>query len=116
MPKPEYKKKFLELGIIEKVGRGRGSKYMLSHNYYESAKKAGIHTRITGLSREEKKSLILKHIERNKKGKFKDFSDAFQELKRSDMSNLLMELKKEEKIRHIGARKSGYWELSGNKG
>src|SRR3972149_8932839 len=30
----EYKKKFLDIGIIERVGKTRGAKYILSHKYY----------------------------------------------------------------------------------
>jgi ATP-dependent DNA helicase RecG len=98
VPISEFKDKFLELGIIEKVGKTRGAKYLLSHKYYVHAGKSGVYTRITGISREKQKELILKHLSKNKKGFRKDFEDIFAELKPSDISNLLRELKKEEKI------------------
>ena len=36
VPKLKYTDKFLELGIIEPVGRTRGTKYILSHKYKEN--------------------------------------------------------------------------------
>jgi len=109
---PEYKKKFLEIGIIERVGKTRGAKYILSHKYYAQAGKIGIHTRLSGISREKQKEYILKHLVKNKKGSMKDFQDIFPELKQMDVSNLLRELKTEGKIIHEGSRKTGCWRLA----
>lgn len=109
----EYKKKFLDLGIIEQVGRTRGVKYILSHKYYAYKGKVGIHTRLTGLSRDQKKELILKHLKGKEKGFSKDFQDAFPELKSGDISNLLQELKRAGKVIHVGSFKSGHWILTG---
>ena len=104
-----YKKKFLELGIIEKVGKTRDAKYILSHKYYVNAGKVGIHTRLSGIPREKRKELILRHLKKNKKGFMEDFQDIFPELKKMDISNILRELKVEGKIIHEGSRKTGYW-------
>ncbi|MDO8733682.1 MAG: ATP-binding protein, partial [Elusimicrobiota bacterium] len=107
----EYKKKFLDLGIIEQIGKTSGAKYILSHKYYINEGKVGIHTRITGLSREQKKELIINHLKKNEKGYIKDFIDVFPELKRSDINNLLKELKGKERIIFVGPKKLGYWML-----
>lgn len=104
-----FKKKFLELGIIEPVGRTSGAKYILSHNYYAHKGKIGTYTRLTGLSREQKKELILNHLKKNKKGLMKDFRDAFQDMNRIDINNLLQEMKRDGKISHIGSKRAGYW-------
>ena len=105
------KNKFLELGIIEKVGKTSGTKYILSHRYYKYEDKPGIYTRIRGLSRDHKKELILEHIKRERSGKKKDFIDAFPDLKVSDISNFLQELKSEGKIERVGSDIAGYWRL-----
>lgn len=110
-PPPKHKSKFLTLGVIEAIGRTSGAKYILSHNFYLHEGRPGVHTRLTGLPREERKALILSHLKKNKKGLPKDFFDAFPSLKPKDISNLLQELKREKKIVHIGAKRSGYWEL-----
>lgn len=107
----ERRRKMSEMGIIEKVGKGRGTKYILSHRYYQFSGRPGIHTRLRGTSREQKKQLILNHLENNYRGTLADFKDVFPELKPMSISNLLRELKKEEKITYIGAKHSGYWKL-----
>lgn len=109
---PQHKEKFLKLGIIEKIGKTSGTKYMLSHRYYSYEEKPGIYTRIKGLAREHKKQLILEHIKKQGKAQRKEFNDAFSEMNARDISNLLSELKGEGKIKHVGSRKSGRWELS----
>lgn len=111
VPKLKYTSKFLELGIIEPVGRTKGTKYILSHKYYVQEGKVGIHTRLTGLSRDQKKELILNHLRKNEKGVMKDFLDAFPDLKQQDLNNLLQELKRVGKVIHEGSRRSGYWVL-----
>lgn len=106
-----FKDKFLQLGIIERLGRTSGAKYILSQQYYSSIGKSGTHTRLAGLSREEKKVLIIKHLQKEGTGNFQQFADAFPQLERSGIVNLLMELKREGKIKHLGSRKSGCWHI-----
>ena len=105
------KEKFLELGIIEKIGRTRGSKYILSHRYYAHESRTGVYTRLVGISREKQKELICQHLKKNLQGKREDFQDVFPELKLMDISNLLQELKGERKIVHSGSSRKGYWRL-----
>lgn len=107
----EQKKRLLELGVIEKVGKGRGIKYILSHNYYALSGKPGVHTRLSGITREQKKMLILNHLKKNKKGYRHQFLDVFPDMKPTDVSNLLRELKIRGKIEHMGNGKTGYWKL-----
>ena len=112
---PQHKEKFLKLGIVEKIGKTSGTKYMLSHKYYSYEEKPGIYTRIKGIGREKNKELILQHIQREDRGVKKDFIDAFPELKVSDISNLLQELKEEGKIERVGSERAGFWKLKGSK-
>lgn len=106
-----FKDRFLSLGIIERVGRTSGAKYILAQAFYKHVGKPGVHTRLTGLSRDQMKELVLNHLRKNQKGYAKDFQDALN-VKRSDVSNLLTELGKTGKIQRVGNRRSGYWELS----
>ncbi len=107
----KFKDHFLELGIIEKFGKTKGTKYILSHNYYKYEEMPGVFTRIKGIDREKKKELILNHISREGMGKREDFIDTFPELKPNDISNLLQELKMENKIEREGNAKSGHWRI-----
>jgi ATP-dependent DNA helicase RecG len=110
--KPGYKDKFLEYGIIEPVGKTRGRQYILSHRYYVLEGALGIHTRLTGLSRDQKKELIINHLKKNKKGLFNEFLDAFSDLKPKDVENILQELRKAKRIKYVGSKRSGYWVLT----
>ena len=55
----------LEQGIIERVGRGRGVRLLLSRRFYRHIGKAGVYTRKRGLDRETNKELLMKHIQDN---------------------------------------------------
>jgi ATP-dependent DNA helicase RecG len=103
-----------ESGIIELVGRGRGSRYILSKNLYNFAGRKGTYTRKRGLDRETNKQLLIKHLQHHKKGKIQEFEEIFRSfpLTRAQIHSLLLELKKDGIVRFIGSKKSGYWELT----
>lgn len=102
----------LERGIIELHGKTKGAKYILSRKYYQETKQLGQRTRRIGLSRDKFKELILEHIRKNKKGSMSEFVQIFPELKKSDISNLLRELKQTGKIEKGGGVTVGaYWVL-----
>lgn len=104
--------RFLKMGIIEKIGKTKGVKYILSHRFYQLSGRTGIHTRLSGLSRDEKKALIKKHLERNPSGgTLQDFSDGLPELKKQDISNLLQELKQEGLIKVDGKTIRAVWKI-----
>lgn len=108
----EFSDFFLEHGLVDKVGKGRGVKYILSHNYYKHQGLTGEYTRIAGLSRQTKKQLILEHLEKNKNGSlFGDIREAFPELKAKDVSNLLQDLRREKKCRCLGRSVKGVWKI-----
>ena len=107
----ENRDKFLGTGVIEQIGKTSGAKYILSHTYYAHEGKVGAHTKLSGLSRAKNKELILNHLKQNK-GYRHDLMEAFPELDPMDVSNLLQELKRENKIIFLGSRRSGYWRLA----
>ncbi len=111
-PSPEYQKsisRMADQGIIEKFGRGRGVKFILSKRFYSFLGEKGTYTRKRGLDREEKKALILKHIKNHKKGTIKEFEQVIPSLNRNQIHKLLKYLKKEDKIEFVGSKKAGYW-------
>ena len=57
----------VERGVLEKVGRGRGTRYVLSRRFYSYLGKKGAYTRKRGLDRETNKALLLKHVLDNDK-------------------------------------------------
>jgi len=107
--KVESAKKFLDWGIIEKIGRTKDVRYILSHAFYVHEGRRGVHTRLAGLKRSKLKELILEHIRRNGKGRMEEFSQAFPELSYHAVQNLVHDLKDENLIDFLGSKRAGYW-------
>lgn len=98
-------------GVIERFGRGRGVRYLLSRRFYRFLGKGGVYTRRRGLDRETNKELLLRHIQ-----------DAFPEgcamaeleqvlpnLSRPSIKRLLDELRDEGKATLQGTRRWARW-------
>jgi ATP-dependent DNA helicase RecG len=103
-------RRLMAQGLVEKVSRGRGTRYILSKKYYTVAGQKGAYTRKRGLNRETNKALILTHLEHHGRGTFQEFHEALDGLNRNQIHGLLNELREEGKIRHVGPRRYGYWE------
>ena len=107
-----------EQGIVEKIGRGRGVRHILSRRFYEFLGKQGVYTRRKGLDRESNKALLLKHI--------KDGQEAGSTLQvllqvlpyqnRRQIQNLLQELKHEGFIAVDGRTRAAKWRLTAKEG
>ena len=105
--------RLVESGIIEKISRGRGTRYVLSRQFYEFIGKKGTYTRKKGLDRETNKALLVKHIsDNNKEGsRFRDLTQVLPALSVGQIKTLLKELKDEGRIHSIGSTRSGLWYL-----
>ncbi len=55
-------RRLVELGAVESIGRGRGTRYLLARRFYSTTGQAGVYTRRKGLDREQNKAILLKHI------------------------------------------------------
>lgn len=110
--RPEFRDKFIKLGIIESIGKGRGTKYILSKRYYETIGQSGKHTRIKGLNRNQIKELIINHISEGKPAHRIDLITGFSECRPQDISNILQELRKTGRIYFKGDRRTGQWFLT----
>ncbi len=108
----EFKEKFLRLGIVESIGKGRGTKYILSQKYYETIGKSSRHTRLKGLTRNQIKELILNHIKDGKECTVRNLMMGFPECKAKDLTNMLQELKRERKVHFEGkSNQKGFWKM-----
>jgi len=103
--------KLMENGVIERIGKGRGIRYVLSKNFYEFTGRKGSYTRRIGLDRETNKELIIKHLHHYKKGSLNEFHQVLPNLSRHQIYSLLKSLKTENRIKFIGSKRGGYWEL-----
>ncbi len=101
----------LEQGIIERVGRGRGVRLMLSRSFYRYIGKAGTYTRKRGLDRETNKELLLKHIRDNRKegSQLRELRQVLPALSRDQVQSLLRSLKSEGRIYKVGATRAARW-------
>lgn len=113
-PLPKYQDSLLRLteqGIVEKFGRGRGVKYILSKRFYTFLGEKGVYTRKKGLGIEEKKALIIKHLKNYGKGTISEFQDVIPSSNREYIKYLLKVLRDEKQIKFEGSKKSGFWVL-----
>ncbi len=114
-PIPEYLKprtqRLLEQDVIERVGRGRSVRYLLSRRFYRALSKSGVSTRRSGLNRETNRALLLKHIqERGAEGAtFAELAQVLHGLSRRQVQRLTQELRREGLIALKGARKGAKW-------
>jgi len=100
-----------ELGILETIGRGRSTKYILSQRFYTFIGKDGQYTRKRGLDRDTNKSLLLKHLEcRKSKGcKLQELAEVLPFLSRRQVQRLLGDLKEEKRAYSRGLTNAGRW-------
>jgi ATP-dependent DNA helicase RecG len=101
----------LEAGLVERQGRGRGVRYLLSRDLYAALGTPGAYTRTRGLDHETNKALLLQHL-RGCGGRGAPISELMQvlpALSRSHVRRLLNELRAEGKIGRIGVRRAGRW-------
>ncbi len=101
----------LEQGIIERVGRGRGVRLMLSRQFYRYIGKAGTYTRKRGLDRETNKELLLKHIRDNRKegSQLKELVQVLPSLSYVQVQKLLQNLRIEGQIHKVGNTSAARW-------
>lgn len=100
-----------ERGIVEVTGRGRGTKPILSRQFYTFLGKKGVYTRKRGLNRETNKALLLQHIDnfRQEGSRLQDLLQVLPDLTRDQVQKLLRELKEAGKVSVVGKTKSSRW-------
>jgi ATP-dependent DNA helicase RecG len=101
----------VEQSVIEKVGRGRGVRHILSRRFYKFLGKAGIYTRRRGLDRETNKALLMKHIQlsADNGAALSELQEVLPGLNRNQVQNLIRELKREGQIEIRGTTKAARW-------
>lgn len=58
----KYVRHLIQLGLVERIGKGRANKLILSRGMYKALGEPGTYTRYAGLDKETNKQLIMKHI------------------------------------------------------
>lgn len=101
----------LEQGVIERIGRGRGVRYLLSRRFYRFLGRSGAYTRVRGLDRATNKELILQHIQGSADTgtTLSELQQVLPGLSRSHVQTLLRELKKEGRVAVRGVTRGARW-------
>ncbi|NVN90153.1 MAG: putative DNA binding domain-containing protein [Desulfuromonadales bacterium] len=114
-PLPEHLKAripgLIEAGTVESVGRGKGTRYLLSQRFYAAIGAKGVYTRKKGLDRETNKALLLKHIKDNVAtgSRMDELRQVLPSLSRSQIQVLLRELVKTQAVHSVGTTKGARW-------
>jgi ATP-dependent DNA helicase RecG len=101
----------IDEGILERVGRGRGTRLLLSRKFYRHLGKPGTYTRKRGLDRETNKQLLLKHIRDNEAGgaRMEELLQVLPALGRGQIRAMLREMSRHELIHVRGATRGARW-------
>ena len=109
--------KFIKLNLIEKIGSGRGVRYILSKDYYGFIDKKEEYTRRKWIDKNIQKELLLQYFKDHKHGRMSDFLRLFEgRLTRRQIQGLLKILKVEGFIYFDGKPRSvdAFWKYRGN--
>lgn len=107
--------RLVEVGAVEKIGKGRGTRYLLSRSLHAQLGEKGTYTRKRGLDRETNKELLLRHL-RDAGSEGSPMSELVQvlpQLSRPQVKTLLAELRTEGRARAEGERRLGRWFADG---
>ena len=107
--------RLLDEGIIERIGRGRGSRLILSRGLYDFMGKSGAYTRRKGLDRETNKALLLNHMKGSGSSgtAFTELQQVLPALSRRQVQGLLEDLRDAGKIVLEGKRRYALWRIIG---
>lgn len=101
----------VEAGIIERIGRGKGTRHILSRALYDFIGRKGAYTRAVGLDRETNKALLLKHIQDNSGAgsQLGELMEVLPSLSRDQVQRLLRQLRTEGRAHNRRRTRSARW-------
>ncbi|MGD9765195.1 MAG: ATP-binding protein [Candidatus Binatia bacterium] len=103
----------VELGVVEVIGRGKGTRYLLSRHFYTMIGKTGIYTRRKGLDHRTNKELILQHLRENPAGSpLAVIQQVLPQLSPRRVQTLLRELREDGRVQLDGSRRWSRWKLA----
>jgi ATP-dependent DNA helicase RecG len=101
----------VDQGLIERTGRGRGVRYLLSRALYAFLGQGGVYTRQRGLDRETNKALLLKHIQDNAQdgSQLAELIQVLPALSSDQVQWLLRALQADGHVHKVGHTKGARW-------
>lgn len=99
------------LGLVERIGRGRGVRYLLSRRFYAAIGQRGAYTRTRGLDRQSNKELLVRHLASvgADGSPSSELQQVLPALSRDQIRKLLQELRTEGRIALRGQRRWARW-------
>ena len=103
--------RLVENDIVERFGRGRGVKYILSRRFAEFLGDPAMYTRERGLDRATNKELLVRHIELQRKNgsTLSEIAQVVPQLTIAQVRTLLQELKQEQRVHPMGTTRAARW-------
>lgn len=100
-----------DLGVVERLGHGRGTRYLLSRRFYGFLGQPGVYTRRRGLDREQNKELLVQHLrEAGADGaRMDELQQVLPALSRDHIKRLLTELRDTGRVQMLGQRRWARW-------
>jgi ATP-dependent DNA helicase RecG len=104
----------VEAGVVEVMGRGRGTRHLLSRSLYSALGEKGAYTRRMGLDHQTNKELLCKHIgDNNAEGSpLAELRQVLPALSDAQVKGLLQQLREDGRIRVVGTRRWARWFLA----
>ncbi len=109
-------RRLVQMGVVETVGRGRGTRYLLARGFYAAIRQKGGYTRRKGLDRETNKALLLRHVQSSSPEgcAMAELQQVVPTLSRAFVKRLMDELRREGKVRLEGRRRWSRWFAMGD--
>lgn len=103
----------IDAGAVEAIGRGRGTRYILSRALYASIGASGVHTRKKGLDHETNKEMLVKHLrtEGASGAALSVLLQVIPAVSQRGVQQLLRELREEGRVELRGTRRWARWYL-----
>jgi len=107
-----------ELGVVEAVGRGRGTSYLLGQRFYAAIGQRGAYTRRRGLDDEVNKELLVRHLQQigTEGCAVAELQQVLPAASRGRLRRLLRELRSEGRATLVGLRRGAKWMASQQEG
>ncbi len=98
-------------GAVEAIGRGKGTRYLLSQRFHDALGEKGAYTRKRGLDRETNKALLEQHLRRegHAGAALSDLVEVLPSQGLKGVQSLLNELRREGRVTLRGARRWARW-------
>lgn len=105
----------VSVGAVESVGRGKGTRYLLSQRLYAAIGAKGVYTRKRGLDRETNKALLERHLQgqREAGAALAELCQVLPSESESGVQKLLDELRREGRVILQGKRRWARWLAKG---